>query len=98
MKLLIWLLRALVAAVLLWLAAKNSQLVTLHGLFDQQWQAPLALVLLIAFVAGAFLGLLAAFTSRLRLRRGSPFPDRPVAPAAASTGEPPRPLTLPHGN
>ena len=51
MQVLVWLFRFAIVLVLVWFAVKNAQPVTLHGLPDQTWQAPLVFVLLIVFVA-----------------------------------------------
>lgn len=69
MQALVWILRFLIVVVLVWFAVKNAQMVTLHGLPDQQLQAPLVFVLLVAFVAGVVIGLLAWVPTVVRQRR-----------------------------
>jgi len=69
MRLLIWLLRGVLFAILLGLALKNSGPVELHFFFDAHWQAPLVLVILVALVCGALLGMLAFLPRLLRQRR-----------------------------
>lgn len=60
---------ALVFIVLLLFAAKNVDMVSLHFYFDRVWEAPLIVVLLCAFAAGAFCGLLAFLPTFVRQRR-----------------------------
>lgn len=69
MKALIWLLRVIVFIVLFGLAVKNSGLVDLRFFFAQQWQVPLSLVILLAFVAGVGVGLSAMLASHVMQRR-----------------------------
>ena len=69
MQALVWILRFLIVVVLVWFAVKNSQLVDIHGLPEQRWQAPLAFVLLVAFVSGVVIGLLAWIPTVVRQRR-----------------------------
>ena len=47
MQALAWTVRIAVVLVLVWFAARNSQPVTVHGLPDQSWQAPLVFVVLV---------------------------------------------------
>ena len=69
MQALIWIFRVLIVLVLVWFAAKNAQTVTIHGLPEQSWQAPLVFVLLVTFVAGVVIGLLAWLPILVRQRR-----------------------------
>jgi len=69
MQALVWILRFVIVVVLVWFAVKNAQLVTLHGLPEQQLQAPLVFVLLVAFIAGVVIGLLAWVPTVVRQRR-----------------------------
>ena len=69
MQALAWILRIAIVLVLVWFAVKNSQVVTLHGLPEQSWQAPLVFVVLVAFVAGVVIGLLAWVPTLVRQRR-----------------------------
>lgn len=68
MRALVWLLRGAVFVVLFGLAVKNGDSVELRFYLDRSWQAPLSLVLLGAFAAGAAVGLTVALTSRIRRR------------------------------
>ena len=69
MKILVWFLRLLVFVVLFGLAIKNSATIDLRFYFDQTWQAPLALVILIAFIAGVAIGLSVMLASHVMQRR-----------------------------
>ena len=69
MQFLAWFFRLAIVLVLVWFAVKNAQPVTLHGLPDQTWQAPLVFVLLVVFVGGVVIGLLAWLPTVVRQRR-----------------------------
>jgi uncharacterized integral membrane protein len=69
MKLIIWLLRAVLFVVLLGFAIKNSSIVTLHFFLDTAWSLPLVIVMLVFFSVGAAVGLSAALGVFLRQRR-----------------------------
>jgi len=69
MRILIWFLRAIVFIGLFGLAIKNSGPVELRLYFDTLWQAPLSLVVLGCFAAGALIGATAAFATLVRQRR-----------------------------
>ena len=69
MQPLVWILRFLIVVLLVWFAVKNGQEVELFGLPGQSWKAPLVFVLLIAFVGGVVIGLLAWIPTVVRQRR-----------------------------
>ena len=69
MKIIIWILRLIVFVLLLVLAARNSQTVTIEFFFDHSWQLPLNLVMLIFFAAGSAVGITAALGTNFRQRR-----------------------------
>jgi len=69
MQAIVWIVRFAIVVVLVWFAVKNAQMITLQGLPDQTLQAPLVFVLLVAFVAGAVIGLLAWIPTVVRQRR-----------------------------
>jgi uncharacterized integral membrane protein len=69
MQALAWIFRIAIVLVLIWFAVKNSQVVTLHGFPEQSWQAPLVFVVLVAFVSGVVIGLLAWLPTVVRQRR-----------------------------
>jgi len=89
MQFLVWIFRFAIVLVLVWFAVKNAQPVTLHGLPEQTWQAPLVFVLLVVFVAGVVIGLLAWLPTVVRqrrelgrLRKSAAMGIAPVPPAA----------------
>ena len=65
----IWVVRFLVVVILVWFAVKNSHEIEMYGFLDQQWKAPLVFVLLIVFVTGVVIGLLAWIPTVVRQRR-----------------------------
>ena len=69
MQAIVWFFRLVIIAILIWFALKNSQQVEVHGLPGQVWQAPLVFMLLVVFVAGVVLGLLAWIPTVVRQRR-----------------------------
>ena len=69
MRYVIWLLRALLFLVLLGLAVKNDQTVTLRYFLGYEWQTSLVVIMLLFFVAGAAVGMLAMLGTVLRQRR-----------------------------
>ena len=69
MRVLTWAIRFALFVLLLALAAKNTEPVTLRFYFDLAWQAPLVALLLAFFAAGALLGLAAMLGSWLSQRR-----------------------------
>jgi uncharacterized integral membrane protein len=69
MRILAWAIRIALFVVLLALAARNTDPVTLRFYFDLAWQAPLVALLLAFFAAGAALGLIAMSGTYLAQRR-----------------------------
>lgn len=69
MRVLAWTLRIILFLALFLFALKNTDTVSLRLYFDQVWQAPLILVLLVFFAAGAALGVLATLATVFRQRR-----------------------------
>jgi len=69
MQPLVWILRFVIVVLLVWFAVKNGQEVELFGLPGQSWKAPLVFVLLVVFVAGIVIGLLAWIPTVVRQRR-----------------------------
>ncbi len=63
-----WLVKGVLFLLLLGLAIKNSDPVTLRYYLGLEWQAPMALVLFVFFVAGALMGLLAMLAPWVRQR------------------------------
>ena len=65
----IWVLRFLIVVILVWFAVNTAQEVNLTGFPGQQWKAPLIFVLLVVFVGGVVIGLLAWIPTVVRQRR-----------------------------
>ena len=65
----IWIIRLAVFFVLFGFAVKNDQLVTLKFYMGGEWQLPLVFVILMAFAAGALVGVTATLSSLVRQRR-----------------------------
>ncbi len=57
MRMLVWLLRAFLFFTLFAFALNNAQPVAIHWFFGAQWQAPMVIVVLVAFASGAALGI-----------------------------------------
>ncbi|MBY4895600.1 lipopolysaccharide assembly protein LapA domain-containing protein [Cupriavidus sp. AU9028] len=92
MKLVAWIIRIILFALLFVLALRNTAEVSLQLFFDAVWQAPLILILLAAFLLGA-VAAIAAVAPRLmrqrieiaRLRRAAGAARvEPVAPAGTT--------------
>ena len=69
LSILSWILRALLFLALFLFAIKNTETVTLRFWFDQTWQVPLVLLLLVFLASGALLGVLACLARMFRQRR-----------------------------
>jgi lipopolysaccharide assembly protein A len=69
MRILSWTLRIILFLALFLFALKNTDTVSLRLYFDQVWQAPLILVLLVFFAGGAAMGVLATLATVFRQRR-----------------------------
>ncbi|MFO1326053.1 MAG: LapA family protein [Rubrivivax sp.] len=80
MRLLVWLLRALLFFTLFAFALNNLHPATVHWFFGLQWSAPLVIVVLAAFGLGCAAGVLAMVPPWLRTRRQA---RQVQAPAAA---------------
>lgn len=93
MKYFLWLLKAALFFTLFAFALNNQQMVTVNFFFGQLWQAPLVLVVLVAFTVGLGLGVLVMVPRWWRSRRQA-TPAAAPAPAAAET---PPTTPPPHG-
>ena len=88
MRVLTWIVRLVLFLLLVALAAKNVEPVTIRFYFDTALQAPLIVVLFAAFAAGALFGILAMLGALLRQRReiaalrSRQRPEPPPAPPA----------------
>jgi uncharacterized integral membrane protein len=94
MQTVVWILRFVIVVVLVWFAVKNAQVITIYGLPNQEWQAPLVFILLIVFVAGMLIGLLAWVPTVVRQRREI---GRLKKAAANPLPTPPATIEPPHG-
>ena len=90
MQTVVWILRFVIVVVLVWFAVKNAQVITIYGLPGQEWPAPLVFVLLIVFVAGMVIGLLAWVPTVVRQRREiSRMKKAAALPTPPASPEPP---------
>jgi len=94
MQAIVWIVRFAIVVVLVWFAVKNAQVITIYGLPNQEWQAPLVFILLIVFVAGMLIGLLAWVPTVVRQRREI---GRLKKAAANPLPTPPATIEPPHG-
>src|SRR5690349_15612600 len=69
MRYLLWAVKLAVFILVLSFALKNSDPVTVRYYLGAEWQAPLIFVLLVAFCAGAALGVIACLGQLFRQRR-----------------------------
>jgi uncharacterized integral membrane protein len=92
MRVLVWLVRALIFFVLFAFALNNQDSATVRWFFGAQWQAPMAMIVLASFVGGCFVGALAMLPSwwrqRRELQRLGPAPSSTAADAAAARSGP----------
>lgn len=94
MRLLGWLIKILLFVVLFAFALNNQHDATLIGFFGREWQAPMALLILVVFAAGCVVGALAMlpawWRNRRLTRRPSPAPPAPLrrTPPAPPTPAP----------
>jgi uncharacterized integral membrane protein len=92
MKYLLWLLKAVIFFTLFAFALNNQRDVVVHLFFGTQWQAPLVLVVLLAFSAGVIVGIIGMVPRWWKQRSAARKQQAPVppqaAPAAASPAAP----------
>lgn len=69
MRVLLWAFRILIFLFLFAFALKNTDPVNVRFFFETSWQAPLVMVVLTFFAAGALLGVLALLGTVFSLRR-----------------------------
>ncbi len=89
MRILTWAIRLVVFLLLAAFAAKNVDPVALRFYFDLAWTAPLIVVLLGFFAAGALFGVLALLGTVLRQRREISLLKRESGPAPIVPPPPP---------
>ncbi len=85
MRLLVWLFRAFVFFTLFAFALNNQHTAVVHWFFGAQWQAPLVIIVLVAFAAGCAIGVVAMVPAWWRHRRVAKR-SAPVNTAANTTG------------
>jgi uncharacterized integral membrane protein len=92
MRILVWVIRALIFFTLFAFALNNQQQANVRWFFGVEWHAPMVIVVLVVFAAGCALGVLAMVPSWWRHRREARRLAPPAAPAApASTQSQPTP-------
>ncbi len=98
MRILVWLLRAFIFFSLFAFSLNNLHTATLHWYFGQSWSAPMVIVVLVAFGAGAAFGVVAMAPSWWRQRQKAQLAQQstPTAPQTASTPSPQAPV-IPDG-
>ena len=69
MRYLSWLLKFILFLLLLGFAVKNTETAILLYYLGYEWQAPLVLILLVFFCAGAAVGIVASLSYLFRQRR-----------------------------
>ncbi|MGH8750310.1 MAG: LapA family protein, partial [Burkholderiales bacterium] len=69
MRTLSWFLKFILFVLLLSFAVKNTETTVLHYYLGYEWQAPLVVILLVFFGAGAALGVAACLSHVFRQRR-----------------------------
>lgn len=92
MRVLVWLFRAFIFFSLFAFALNNLQTTTVNWFFGVRWNAPLVIVVLVAFVGGCALGVLAMvpawWNRRRQALRATPEPvatrSEPVSPPTPS--------------
>lgn len=90
MQILIWVLKLALFILVLALAIKNTDPVTVRYYFGGEWQVPLIFALLVAFCAGIAAGLFAGLSQLIRQRREIAALKREAGKAGA--GGEPRPI------
>jgi putative membrane protein len=87
MRILVWLFRAFLFFTLFAFALNNQHSATVNWFFGVRWNAPLVIVVLVAFGAGCAVGVLgmvpAWWKHRRQARRVAPMHRRPWPPVAA---------------
>jgi len=82
MRLVVWLIRGFVFFALFAFALNNQQDATVRWFFGTEWRAPMVIVVLAAFAAGAAIGVLAMVPAWWRHRRSAARAATPPAPSA----------------
>lgn len=91
MRTLVWLVRGFMFLFLFAFAVKNTDAVHVRFFLDTGWQAPLVIVVLAFFAAGAFFGAVSLLGPLFRLRRDNSALRREIAALKAESR-----VVLPH--
>ena len=91
MRVLLWALRLFLFFTLFAFALNNEQPVVVHWFFGARWTAPMVIVVLVAFAAGAAVGVLAMVPAWWKHRRVA----RRHAPPPAAAPKPPQDTQTP---
>jgi len=92
MQYLRWVAKLVVFLLFLGFGLKNTETVTVRYVLGMEWSAPLSLVMLLCFVAGAALGVIAALSLVYRQRKELASLRSTVQPPTPSRGQPDVPL------
>ncbi len=84
MRLVVWLFRGFIFFTLFAFALNNQQVATVRWFFGVEWRAPMVILILVAFAAGAAIGVLAMLPGWWRLRQRARLKAPPPPPAVAS--------------
>ena len=100
MRLLVWLVRAVIFFALFAFALNNQHDAAIHWFFDQQWRAPMVFIVLAAFALGCAFGVFAMVPSWWRHRRVArkhvaALPASAAIAASAGNASAETPLTHP---
>ena len=82
MRVITWLLRAFIFFTLFAFALNNQQDASVRWFFGLEWRAPMVIVVLAAFAAGAAAGVLAMVPRWWRARQPASRPEAAAAPEA----------------
>jgi len=69
MRVIVWLIRAFIFFTLFAFALNNQQAASVRWFFGAQWQAPMVIIVLVAFAAGCAIGVLAMVPAWWKHRR-----------------------------
>jgi lipopolysaccharide assembly protein A len=93
MRVVVWLIRAFIFFTLFAFALNNQQAATVRWFFGVQWQAPMVIIVLVAFACGCAIGVLAmvpAWWKHRRVARRQVAPE-PAGSTPATAAAPTRP-------
>jgi lipopolysaccharide assembly protein A len=88
LKYLMWLFKAALFFTLFAFSLNNQQVVSVNFFFGTLWQAPLVLVVLVAFAAGLALGVLMMVPRWWRSRKHARLAKASIQPAAEANAAP----------